>query len=235
VSIDRDATELHAILAPLRETDLFRSLDDAAAARLARRLARRRYRADEPVFHQGDPGDRLHVIESGRVRIGMDSEDGRVGTLTVLGPGQVFGELVLLDGAPRSASAVALEPTVTVTLDRATFRSLLAEDEGIREAVLAGVAGWLRRLTEQMTELHFLDLRGRVAATLVRMAREAGLRDGPVVLPALTQTEVASLVAGTRQRVNGVLGDLGREGLIRYDGKRITVLDVDRLARRIEG
>lgn len=230
---DRDALAFEAILAPLRASDLFRSLDDAAAARLARHLVRRRYRADEVVFHQGDPGDRLHVIESGRVRIGMEAEDGREGTLAILGHGKVFGELVLLDGAPRSATAIAMEPTVTVTLDRAAFRALVDEDPVIREAVLAGVARWLRRVTDQVIELHFLDLRGRVAATLVRIARESGTEAGPVELPALTQGEVASLVAGTRQRVNAVLGDLGREGLITYDGKRIIVLDVDQLDRRI--
>jgi CRP-like cAMP-binding protein len=230
---DRDAIAFDAILAPLRASDLFRSLDDAGAARLARHLVRRRYRADEVIFHQGDPGDRLHVIETGRVRIGLEAQDGREGTLTILGPGRVFGELVLLDGAPRSATAIAMDPTVTVTLDRAAFRSLVDEDPAIREAVLSGVARWLRRVTDQVTELHFLDLRGRVAATLVRMAREAGPTPGPVELPALTQGEVASLVAGTRQRVNAVLGDLGREGLIAYDGKRITVLDVEQLDRRI--
>ncbi len=196
-------------------------------------LVRRRYRGDEVVFHQGDPGDRLHVIESGRVRIGMEAEDGREGTLTILSPGKMFEELVLLDGAPRSATAIAMEPTVTVTPDRAAFRTLVDEVPAIREAVLTGVARWLRRVTDQVTELHFLDLRGRVAATLVRIARESGMEAGPVELPALTQSEVASLVAGTCERINAALGELVRDGLVRVDGRRITVLDVDRLAGRI--
>ena len=233
MAADPEGIAFDAIFAPMRASDLFRSLDDAAATRLARRLVRRRYRADEVVFHQGDPGDRLHVIESGRIRIGIAASDGREGTLTILGPGSVFGELVLLDGAYRSATAVALEPTSTVTLDRAEFRALVDEDAAIREAVLEGVARWLRRLTDQITELHFLDLRGRLAAALVRLARDHGPVEGPVTLPPLTQAELASLVASTRQRINAALGELVREELIRIEGRRITVLDVDRLAGRI--
>ena len=230
---DPEGIALDAILAPMRASDRVRSLDDAAAERLARHLVRRRYRTDEVIFHQGDPGDRLHIIETGRVRIGMGAADGREGTLTILGPGSAFGELVLLDGAYRSATAVALEPTTTVTLDRATFRMLVDQDPAIREAVLVGVSRWLRRLTDQITELHFLDLRGRLAATLVRMARDHGPTEGPVALPPLTQAELASLVASTRQRINAALGELVRDGLLTVDGRSITVLDVDRLAARI--
>jgi CRP-like cAMP-binding protein len=229
----REERAIEGILVPLRSSDLFRSLDDEAATRLARRLVRRRYRTDEVVFHAGDPGDRLHLVDSGRVRIGMASEDGREGTLTILGPGTVFGELVLLDGAPRSATATAMEPTETLTLDRAAFLALLDEDRAIREAVLVGLARWLRRVTDQVSELHFLDLRGRVVATLVRLAREIGPADGPVELPPMTQSALASLVAASRQRVNGVLADLSRDGLIVADGKHITVPDVDRLAGQV--
>ena len=214
----------------LRESELFGSLDEAAAARLARHVGWRRYRAGEIIFHEGDPGDRLHVLVRGRVRIVLASADGREGTLAVLGPGDAFGELVLLDGAPRSASAVALEATETVTLDRAAFEALLDEDPAIRRAVLAAVARWLRRLTSQVADLHFLDLRGRVISTLVRMARDVDPEGSRVTLPPLTQSELAALVAGTRQRVNGVLADLVHEGLISQDGRRITIADVEILA-----
>ena len=221
-------------LTTLRRCDLFRSLGDEAVSRLGRHLVRRRYRKGEVVFHQGDPGVRLHVIATGRVRVGIESDDGRAGTLTVLGPGAMFGELVLLDGAPRSAGATAIEATETVTLDRASFRRLVDEDPEIREAVLVGVARWVRRLTDQMTELHFLDLRGRVAATLVRLAKDAGaVPHGPVTLPPLTQGDLASLVAATRQRVNEALGELARDGLISIDGRRTTIPDLAALEASI--
>jgi len=216
----------------LRATDLFATLDEAAAARLVRHVGRRRYRAAEVIFHEGDPADRLHVIDRGRVRIIVASEDGREGTLAVLAAGDAFGELAFLDGAPRSATAIALEPTQTVTLDRSGFEALLDEDPAIRRAVLATIAGWLRRLTSQVADLHFLDLRGRVVATLVRLARDVDPEGVRVTLPPLTQSELAALVAGTRQRVNGVLADLVREGLIEQDGRRVTIGDVEALAER---
>jgi CRP/FNR family transcriptional regulator, cyclic AMP receptor protein len=217
----------------IRASDLFSSLDEAAAARIASHVAWRRYRADEVVFHEGDAADRFHVIDRGRVRIIVSSEDGREGTLAVLKAGDAFGELALLDGTSRSATAIALEPTETVTLDRDAFESLLAEDPVILKAVLANVARWLRRLTSQVADLYFLDLRGRVVSTLVRMARETEPGDvTAVTLPPLTQSELAALVAGTRQRVNGILADLVREGLISQDGRRITIPDVESLAER---
>lgn len=215
----------------LRATDLFRSVDDAAATRLVHHVGCHRYTPGEMIFHEGDPGDRLHVIDTGHVRITISSEDGREGTLAVLGPGDAFGELSLLDGAPHSATAQAIEATETVTLDRPAFDRLVDEDPAVSRAVLVAVARQLRRLTSQVADLHFLDLRGRVVATLVRIAREvAPGQDTEVSLPPLTQSDLAALVAGTRQRVNQTLADLQREGLIRQDGRRITVVDVERLA-----
>ena len=86
-------------------------------------LRQRRYRAGETIFHEGDPGDAMHVIASGRAKISIESLEGDEAILVTLGPGEVFGELVLLDGAPRSAAAIAVEPTVTYTLALAGLRS----------------------------------------------------------------------------------------------------------------
>jgi CRP/FNR family transcriptional regulator, cyclic AMP receptor protein len=228
---ERDGVMRGRTIEPLRASHLFCSLDDDALVRLALCAARRRYRADEVIFHAGDPGDRLHVIDRGRVRIAIQSADGREGTLSILGPGEAFGELALLDGDPRSATAITMEASETVTLDRVAFEALLDADRSMRRAVHAGLGRWLRRLTEQVADLHFLDVRGRVAATLVRLAREtAPASERMVELPALTQSDLASLVASTRQRVNQTLADLVRDGLISQDGRRITVVDVARLA-----
>lgn len=217
----------------LRATDLFRSLDSEAASRLARYVARRRFGADETIFHEGDPGDRLHVIDKGRVRIIIASADGREGTLAVLRGGDSFGELTLLDGAPHLATARTLEATETVTLERKAFDTLLDEDSAVRRAVLHSIAQQLRRLTSQVADLHFLDLRGRVIAALVRLARGTEASDhGAITLPPLSQSDLAAIAAGTRQRVNHILGGLERDALIERDGRRITVIDVERLAER---
>jgi CRP/FNR family transcriptional regulator, cyclic AMP receptor protein len=227
---ERDGAMRGRTIDLLRASDLFASLDDAALNRLALCAGRHRYRPDEVIFHAGDPGDRLHVIDRGRVRIVIQSADGREGTLSILGPGEAFGELALLDGAPRSATAVTMEASETVTLGRVAFEALLDADRSMRRAVHAGLGRWLRRLTDQVADLHFLDVRGRVAATLVRLAHEVAPASGRMVeLQPLTQSDLASLVASTRQRVNRTLAELVRDGFISQDGRRITVIDLERL------
>src|SRR6185295_17969555 len=136
----------------------------------------RRFRRGEVIFHLGDPGDALFVIVSGEVKITLPAETGDEAILATLRPGDVFGELALLDGAPRSASASALTPTEAVVLPRDRFRELIATETGFRDALLTSIAGELRRLTTHVEELHFLDITGRLAARLVRLAQESGTR-----------------------------------------------------------
>ena len=145
---------------------------EADLAALAPMLRQRRFRAGETIFHEGDPGDAMHVIASGRAKISIESLDGEEAILVTLGPGEVFGELVLLDGAPRSATAVAVEPTVTYILTQPSFGPLLAGNEAFRTAILHNLALDLRRLTVHASELHFLDLAGRLASRLAHMAEE---------------------------------------------------------------
>lgn len=233
MGLDEEVRAFERLLTPMPGHELFGTGGPAAAETVTRLIVRRRFAGGEVIFHQGDPADRVHIIESGSVRITIASVDGREGTLAILGPGWVFGEAALVDGGHRSAGAVALEPVVTATLDRGALAALADEQPAIREAVMEGLGRWMHQLTDQIAELHFLDLRGRVAATLVRLARTAGRAGGPVTLPPVTQAELASLAASTRQRVNAALGELVRDGLIAYDGRRITVCDVDALARRV--
>ena len=134
----------------------------------------RRFRRGEVIFHAGDPGDALFIIVSGEVKISLPSESGDEAILVRLQPGDVFGELALLDGAPRSATATALGAVETVVLPRDRFRDLIAEEPAVRDALLASLAAELRRLTTQVEELHFLDITGRLAACLVRLAADHG-------------------------------------------------------------
>ena len=143
---------------------------------IARTLRARRFRRGEVLFHEGDPGDALFVVASGAVKVVVPSEEGEEAILATLRRGDFLGELALLDGAPRSASAVALEPTETLALPRDQFRALVASEPAIRDALLAALAGELRRLTTHVAELHFLDLTGRLAARLARLAEEHGER-----------------------------------------------------------
>ena len=221
------------VLASLAAIPFFGGLDPDALERLAASMRSRRFRRGEVIFHIGDPGDALFVIVSGEVKISLPSETGDEAILATLRPGDVFGELALLDGAPRSASASALMPTETVILPRERFRELIATETGVRDALLASIAGELRRLTTHVEELHFLDITGRLAARLVRIAQESGtpLADGSLRLRTnLTQADLAAMVGCTRQSVNKLLGQFTDDGLLRLERDGIVVTDLEGLS-----
>ena len=219
-----------AIVVALRRCALFGTVADDALLRVARTLRRRRFRRGEVIFHEGDPGDALHVVAAGSVKIALESEDGTEAILVTLGPGESFGELALLDGSPRSASAVAVEPTETLALGRGALRELMSADDGLRDALLAGVATTLRRLTNQMAELHFLDLGGRLAVRLARLARVKDPTASSVTLDwPYTQSDLAAMIGGTRQSVNRLLNQLVDDGLVRIEEDTLVITDVNAL------
>jgi CRP/FNR family cyclic AMP-dependent transcriptional regulator len=221
-----------ALARSLATIPFFAGLDDDALDRLAAATRVRRFRRGEVIFHVGDPGDALFVLVAGAVKISLPAETGDEAILARLGAGEMFGELALLDGAPRSATATALEASETVVLPRQRVRELIDTEPSIRDALLASLAAELRRLTRHVEELHFLDITGRLAARLVRLATEGGRSspDGSVRLPTpLTQSDLAAMVGCTRQSVNKLLGLFTDDGLIRVDRDAIVVLDLERL------
>ena len=220
------------VLDALSTIPFFAGLERLALERVAAGMRARRFRRGEVIFHIGDPGDALFVIVQGEVKISLPSETGDEAILATLRSGDVFGELALLDGAPRSASATAISPTETVVLPRDRFRELIATEAGVRDALLASIAGELRRLTTHVEELHFLDITGRLAARLVRLAQEGGksTADGGTRLPTnLTQGDLAAMVGCTRQSVNKLLGQFTDDGLIRLDREGIVIVDLNGL------
>lgn len=220
-------------VAALRAMPFFGGLDDPTLMTVAQGTRSRKFKRGEVIFHLGDPGDGLFFIVSGAVRIVLPGESGDAAILATLEPGQVFGELALLDGAPRSATATAIEPTEAIVLSRERFRELLATEESVRDALLAAVATEIRRLTAHVEELHFLDVTGRLAACLTRLAG-SGTRtaDGAIRLRApLTQGDLAAMVGCTRQSVNKLLGQFAADGLVRLEKDTVAVLDLAGLQR----
>jgi CRP/FNR family cyclic AMP-dependent transcriptional regulator len=221
----------------LRRCALFAQVDDETLAMCARNLRVRRFKRNETIFHQGDPGDSLFIIESGAVKIVLPSPEGEEGAIiATLGRADFFGELALIDGAPHSATAIAVEPTETLILRRDTFETLIDQDRSLRYALFAGLAAELRRLTGHVEELHFLDLPGRLALRLVRLARESapGVQ-GEIRLPwPYTQSDLAAMIGGTRQSVNRLLNDFVDQGLLRVEKESVVIPDLERLARAAE-
>jgi CRP-like cAMP-binding protein len=220
----------------LRRCALFAHAGDDTLGKVAHGLRRRRFRRNEVIFHQGDPGDSLHIVATGTAKVMLPSTEGDEAIIATLRAGDFFGELALLDGAPRSATAAALEPTETLVLPRVVFRELLDSDSRLRDALLEGLARELRRITGHVEELHFLDLAGRLAMRLTRLAREVDpAASGEVHLDwPYTQSDLASMIGGTRQSVNKLLSALVDDGLVRIERDTLVISDVDHLARRAE-
>ena len=208
---------------------------------VARHLRRRRFRRGEVIFHQGDPGDALHIVASGSVKIVLPSAEGEEAIIATVHTGDFFGELALLDGAPRSATAAAVEVTETLSLPRETFLDEIGRSASLRDVLLRSLAGELRRLTSHVEELHFLDLAGRLASRLLSLAREA--QPGPRRTPQgtleatldwpFTQSDLAAMIGATRQSVNRLLSDLVERGLIRIDRDTLVITDLERLERQV--
>lgn len=220
----------------LRACGLFGHAEDDTIDALADALRIRRFRKGETVFHQGDPGDALFILASGSVKVVLPSDEGaEPAIVAVLGPGEFFGELAILDGAPHSATIVAVEPTETLVLHRDTFLRLIDTAPELRRALLASLATEIRRLTGHVEDLHFLDLPGRLASRIVRLAdAQPAEADGSVRVPwPYTQSELAGMIGGSRQSVNRLLADLADEGLVRLERDILVVADPQRLASTV--
>jgi len=221
----------------LRGCGLFGNADEQTLDALAAALRVRRFRKAETVFHQGDPGDALFIVASGTVKVVLPSDEGaEPAIVAVLGPGEFFGELAILDGAPHSATIVAVEATETLVLHRDAFLALIDSEPELRRALLASLATEIRRLTGHVEDVHFLDLPGRLASRILRLSVECEPDpDGAIRISwPYTQSELAGMIGGSRQSVNRLLADLADEGLVRIEHDVLVVTDRERLARTVE-
>ncbi|HEV7186942.1 MAG TPA: Crp/Fnr family transcriptional regulator [Blastococcus sp.] len=201
------------VVAQLRSAALFADVTPSRLVPLASRAFVRRFAPGQVLFTEGEPSDHLYVVRSGRVRILVQSVHGEDMTLSVLGPGDTIGELSMIDGQPRSASAEALSATELVTLPADDVRAALHADPVLLLAVAAELASTVRRLTSGTADLVFLDLPRRLAKLLVTEAREEPAGRLRVDL-GMSQSGLADRLGVTRQSLNRALAGLLRRGWI---------------------
>jgi CRP/FNR family transcriptional regulator, cyclic AMP receptor protein len=215
----------------LARTQLFGRLDAGVLEELATRTRRRSYAEGQVVFVQDEPGERLFVLADGVVKLLVRSPDGEVIELARHRPPAVFGEMALLDGGPRSATAEAVEPATLLTLARQDFLDLLHGNPEVVDSLLRLLGQLVRDANEQATDLVFLDLQARVAKRLLRLGEAEAA--GPGLLDrSLTQNDLARMVGAKRQTVNRVLRTLEKRGYIRMVGHRaIEIVRPEELAR----
>jgi CRP-like cAMP-binding protein len=218
----------------LARTGMFHGVEASAVPALTKQLQPVDFPRGQTVFVEGEPGDRLFIIISGKVKIGRRSPDGRDNLLTIVGPSDMFGELSIFDPGPRTASATTITEVRAVSMDRDTLRAWIADRPEIAEKLLRVLARRLRRTNNNLADLIFTDVPSRVAKQLVQLAQRFGTKEGDAlrVDHDLTQEEIAQLVGASRETVNKALADFAHRGWIRLKAKSVLIYDCERLARR---
>jgi|TARA_B000000437_G_scaffold44768_1_gene31484 CRP/FNR family cyclic AMP-dependent transcriptional regulator len=210
----------------LRNVRLFESLDKRELDALSELTFVRTFEKDNVIIWAEDKGDALFIIADGKVKVSIVSEDGREVILSLLSKNAVFGELSLLDGRPRSANVIAIEETQLVMLRRADFLELIQKTPSIAVALLAELASRLRKTDRQIEGLALLDVASRISDTLLQLAIEQGVESnsGIVVENRPTHQEIANMSGTTRETVSRVLKRLEKQGYLKSEGRKITIL-----------
>jgi len=218
----------------LARAGLFQGVASEAAEALSASLTVSDYSRGEVVFAEGEQGDTLYIVVTGKVKIGRRATDGRENMLSVMGPSDMFGELSLFDPGPRTATATVLTEGRLASLAHASLRPWINDRPEIAEQLLRVLARRLRRTNDALADLIFTDVPGRVAKQLLALAERFGSPEGEGmrVHHDLTQEELAQLVGASRETVNKALADFASRGWVRVDSRALTILDSARLARR---
>lgn len=218
----------------LANAGLFQGVDKLAADALAAQCEFIDIPRGRIVFHEGEPGDSLYIVLSGKVKLGRHSSDGRENVVAILGPSDQFGELSLFDPGPRMSTATAVTDARLAVVSKLALRSWITSRPEIAERLLHVFARRLRRTEHMLADLIFTDVPGRVAKALLQLAQRFGTVEGTAlrVTHDLTQEELAQLVGASRETVNKALADFASRGWLRLEGRSVVILDRERLARR---
>jgi CRP-like cAMP-binding protein len=215
----------------LQRVPTFARLTNDQLGLLARSVGTQTFERGEAIFHQGSMGSTLYIIVRGQVRIFTTSETGQELTVTLFRDSDFFGEMALLDGQPRAASAEAMCRTTTLTLHRAAFLHTIDACPPIAASVLEVLTARLRQSNSVAAQLANLSASQRVVRQLCDLASRYGIADGGAIRIDLhlTQDDLASLSGTTRETVNRVLSTLRDQGLIRVERARVSVLKMQQL------
>ncbi len=215
------------------ESALFRGLSEARRAELIARAHVRSYRRGDTIFLMGDVGDCLMAVIDGQVRISVTSPDGREMVLALLGPGEILGEIAVLDGRDRTADATAHTACSLAVLDRRDMLSLLEREPAAWQAVVELLCARLRSTDQHMADIALLDLPARIASVLLRMT-QGSAEAGEKPKLSLSQRQLGEMVGASRESVNKCLSQWQRSSIVRVDGATISILNSSALRRIAE-
>jgi CRP-like cAMP-binding protein len=218
----------------VRRAPLFTALDEAAAVSLRASMDSVKIAKGSILFKEGDDGEHLYVIIDGKLKLGTSSGDGRENLLSILGPGEMFGELSLFDPGPRTSTATAVTDAKLLSLSHEKVIPWLKQNPEVSLQLLTRLSQRLRRTNEAVGDLVFSDVPGRVAKALIDLGDRFGKTtpEGLLVNHDLTQEELAQLVGASRETVNKALADFAGRGWLKLDGRSVLIADVERLSKR---
>jgi CRP-like cAMP-binding protein len=220
----------------LRSVPLFADLEEGELERFSHVAVPRSFPAGTRVFHEGDSSDACYIVSEGSFRVTREHSDGRAITLATLGPGEIFGELAMLDGDKRSASAESITDGTLLALPANDVRSLLARNPEIALKLVAGLVRRLRAANARLSRQSFQTVPSRVAGILLQLSRDSQPADGEgevEVTIRMNQTDLAQLAGTSRESVSRFLAELERAGVVRSGRGRVTVLQPGKLRNYI--
>jgi len=231
----RKKADLEAKIQFLRRVPIFGALNEDSMQRIASIMLEKAYSRKSIVFHEGDHGDTLYIIKSGRVKIAKVAIDGREKTLTIMQPGDFFGEMAIFDNLPRSATAEAIDSEVRLFgLSKKDFERLIHEYPSIALRIMKDLTRRIRQINQQVEDLAFKDVHGRVSSTLFHLLEtEENIRGQSLTRLRMTHQDLANMVGSSRETVTRALNRLQNEGIISISHQQIEILDREYLAEAI--
>jgi CRP/FNR family cyclic AMP-dependent transcriptional regulator len=207
----------------LKAVPFFTSLSEKELDVVRAAATEKSYPKNAVVLTEGETGDSLYMIQSGKVKVFIGDEEGREIILKILGPGAFFGEMSMIDKQPRSASVTSIEPSTFLTLTHVAFERCVEQAPKIANLVMQCLAQRVREADRKIGTLALMDVYGRVASTLLELSV---YNDGKLVVgERLSQQDLANMVGASREMVNRILKDLSERGFISIESKSITIIN----------
>ncbi|NOY67535.1 MAG: Crp/Fnr family transcriptional regulator [Gammaproteobacteria bacterium] len=205
----------------LKNIPLFADLKDDELDSIASHANTKSFPKNSIIINEGDDTSSMYIILSGKIKAFLSNEDGKEVILGIMGTGDYFGELSILDPSPRSASIMTMEPCKFIIINKENFEQSLDDHPDIARNMITELTRMIRKLTENVRGLALLDVYGRVAHTLLDMAEDEN--DVKVINQKLTHQDIARMVGSSREMVSRIMKDLQKGGYITSESKRIVI------------
>ena len=217
----------------LKKFNLFETMGMEEMESISQMVAENQITKKQPVYMEGDPSENLYFLKKGRVKITRIDESGKEFTLTLMEPGEIFGEMGMFDDAPRETTAVALEDSLICTMRRGDFEKLMENKPELSFKLNKLMGLRLRRIENRIQELLFRDVPSRLASLILRLLDQHSreMRDGVRINIKLSQQEIANLIGATREMTSSVINSFKKDGLISIESKYIYILDKKELEK----